>query len=136
MKKTIYILFIIFLTIYNYVYADYGDVYFCNTTKISQHTKDEVKSNYKSIAFKMTMEKNSDHLGFIKFSNDASGTIVNDMGIGLLIDTHVKPEQFMASFGMTKAWFFGNDLFISSVHHDEENLIKRVIISFSKCDKF
>ena len=119
----------------NYVYAEYGDVYFCNTTKISQHTKDEVKSNFKSIAFKMTMEKNNDHLGFIKFSDDASGALVNDMGLGLLIDTHVKPEQFMASFGMTKAWFFEKDLFISSVSH-EGSLIKRVVISFSKCDKF
>ena len=120
----------------NYIYAEYGDVYFCNTTKISQHTKDEVKSNFKSIAFKMTMEKNNDHLGFIKFSDDASGTIVNDLGIGLLIDTHVKPEQFMASLGMTKAWFFEKELFISSVYHGDESSIKSVIISFSKCDKF
>ena len=124
------------LVICNYVYAEYGDVYFCNTTKISQHTKDEVKSNFKSIAFKMTMEKNNDHLGFIKFSDDASGKIVNDLGIGLLIDTHVKPEQFMASLGMTKAWFFEKELFISSVNHGDESSIKSVIISFSKCDKF
>ena len=124
------------LVICNYVYAEYGDVYFCNTTKISQHTKDEVKSNFKSIAFKMTMEKNNDHLGFIKFSDDASGTIVNDLGIALLIDTHVKPEQFMASLGMTKAWFFEKELFISSVNHGDESSIKSVIISFSKCDKF
>ena len=120
----------------NYVYAEYGDVYFCNTTKISQHTKDEVKSNFKSIAFKMTMEKNNDHIGFIIFSDDASGTIVNDLGMGLLIDTHVKPEQFMASLGMTKAWFFEKELFISSVYHGDESSIKSLIISFSKCDKF
>ena len=42
----------------NYIYAEYGDVYFCNTTKISQHTKDEVKSIFKSIAFKMKNMKN------------------------------------------------------------------------------
>ena len=135
MKKLSLYIFLVFMWC-NVGFAEYGDVYYCNTTKISQHTGNEVKSNFENIAFKMTMQKNDDHLGFIKFSETASGILVNDYGIGLLIDTHVKPEQFMASVGMTKAWFYEKVLFISSVYHNEDSSIKRVIISFSQCDKF
>ena len=122
----------------NVGFAEYGDVYYCNTTKISELKKMGAKSNFHNITFKMFMKKSDDHLGFIEFSDEANGTIVNDhgLGMGLLINTHVKPEQFMAGIGMTKVWFYEKELFISSVYHGDDSSVKRSVISFSQCDKF
>ena len=124
------------------VVAEYGDVYFCNTIQISELSEDQVKSNFKPITFKFSMERktsdNDDDLGTIRFSDEVIGTIADiyDFLPILLIDTHVKPEQFMASVGTTKAWFLDGTLSLSSIFKREDSQVSRIITSISKCDKF
>ena len=135
MKKLSLYIFL-FLMWCNVGFAEYGDVYYCNTTQISELKKMEVNSNFDVITFKMSMEK-SDDTGFVKFSDEAVGKIVNDpIGFGLIIDTHVEPEQFMAGFGMTKAWFYKGQLSTSSVYHGDDSVVDRIVTSISQCDKF
>ena len=54
----------------------------------------------------------------------------------IIIDTHVEPEQFMAGFGMTKAWFYKGQLSTSSVYHGDDSVVDRIVTSISQCDKF
>ena len=120
------------------VVAEYGDTYLCNTIQISEMTEKGVNSNFESIAFQFLMQKPlpDSELGSVFFDDTANTTIVNTEGFGfLLMETH-KSEQFMASFGMTKAWFLNDTLSISSVYHEDENVAIKIVTSISKCDKF
>ena len=121
------------------VVAEYGDTYLCNTIQISEMTEKGVNSNFESIAFQFLMQKPlpDSELGSVFFDDTANTTIINTEGFGfLLMETHVKSEQFMASFGMTKARFLNDTLSISSVvYKDDEHVVSRIVTSISKCDK-
>ena len=137
MKKIFLIIFVI-LTSSNLVFAEYGDVYFCNTVQISELNEDKVQSNFETIKFKMQMQATNSESGIIKFSEEVLGSIVNNLGAAdfLLVETHVKPEQFMAGLGSTSAWFHEGELSITSIYTDDSSNLIRIVSSLSKCDKF
>ena len=137
MKNTLIIFVFLFSSS---VVAEYGDTYLCNTIQISEMTEKGINSNFEPIVFKFEMRKplpDSD-VGSILFDDVANTTIVNSKGFGfLLMETHVKSEQFMASLGMTKAWFLIDTLSISSFYYkDDESVVIKIVTSISKCDKF
>ena len=137
MKKIFLIIFLI-LTSSNLVFAEYGDVYFCNTVQISELKEDKVKSNFETIKFKMQMQGTDTESGIIVFSEEALGSIVNNLGFAdfLFVETHVKPEQFMAGLGSTSVWFHEGELSITSIFTDDSSNLIRIVSSLSKCDKF
>ena len=123
------------------VFAGEDDKYYCSTIQISTTQKDIVESNYESIKFSFKLEDTivGEETGFVSFSDSAiSNGLINTFGLGnsLLIETHVKKEQFMASIGAgSKAWFHEGNLAISTFFQDDSSNVIIIISSLSTCLK-
>ena len=139
--KKIFLCIFLGLMFCNVGFADNEDVYYCSTDQISTTKKGLVKSNFKSIKFSFKLEDTivGKEEGQVTFSDNViSKRLVNTLGLGnyIFIDTHMKKEQFMASFGSgTKAWFHEGNLAISSFFKDDKTNVNLIVNLFATCNK-